>query len=133
MEAVFAWTRDVGQNLDALTPVQRKELLQMVVEEVIVDRNNKVETTLAIPIESEPTWKFFVSVTTLEPCSQSFNRQTKVLFGVNYSCRSCCLIGECYRNGSLWSQPQPEGSPLLQHPTAPPPGEWKYQGKEKKE
>ena len=55
MEAVFAWTRDVGQNLDALTPVQRKELLQMVVEEVIVDRNNNVDTTLVIPIESEPT------------------------------------------------------------------------------
>ena len=55
MEAVFAWARDVGQNLDALPPVQRKELLQMVVEEVIVDRNNNVDTTLVIPIESEPT------------------------------------------------------------------------------
>ena len=65
MEAVFAWARDVGQNLDALTPVQRKELLQMVVEEVIVDRNNKADITLAIPIESEPTRKFFVSVTIL--------------------------------------------------------------------
>ena len=62
-EAVLAWARDVGQNLDALTPVQRKELLQMVVEEVIVDRTNKVDITLAIPIESEPTRKFFVSVT----------------------------------------------------------------------
>ena len=58
VEAVFAWARDVGQNLDALPPVQRKEFLQMVVEEVIVDRNNNVDTTLVIPIESEPTRKF---------------------------------------------------------------------------
>ena len=64
-EAVLAWARDVGQNLDALTPVQRRELLQMVVEEVIVDRNNKADITLAIPIESEPTRKLFVSVTVL--------------------------------------------------------------------
>ena len=42
MEAVFAWARDVGQGLDELTPEQRKEILQMVVEEVIVDRNDNV-------------------------------------------------------------------------------------------
>ena len=35
----------------------------MVVEEVIVDRTNKVDITLAIPIESEPPRNFFVSVT----------------------------------------------------------------------
>ena len=80
VEAVFAWARDVGQNLDALPPVQRKELLQMVVEEVIVDRNNNVDTTLVIPIESEPTRKLFVSVTTFELCSLSFNRQKRVRF-----------------------------------------------------
>ena len=80
VEAVFAWARDVGQNLDALPPVQRKEFLQMVVEEVIVDRNNNVDTTLVIPIESEPTRKLFVSVTTFELCSLSFNRQKRVRF-----------------------------------------------------
>ena len=41
-EAVFAWARDVGQGLDESTPEQRKEILQMVVEEVIVHRNNNV-------------------------------------------------------------------------------------------
>ncbi len=54
-EAVFAWARDVGQGLDELTPEQRKEFLQMVVEEIIVHSNDKVDVALAIPIGNEPT------------------------------------------------------------------------------
>ena len=46
VEAVFAWARDVGQGLDDSTPEQRKEILQMVVEEVIVDRNDNVDRWL---------------------------------------------------------------------------------------
>ena len=53
MGAVFAWARDVGQGLDELTPEQRKEILQMVVEEVIVNRNDNVDITLAIPIDGD--------------------------------------------------------------------------------
>ena len=64
MEAVFAWARDVGQGLDELTPEQRKEILQMIVEEVIVDRKENVGI---IPIESEPTTEDSVSVTSLTP------------------------------------------------------------------
>ena len=67
MEAVFAWARDIGQGLDELTPEQRKEILQMVVEEVIVDRNDNVDITLTIPIESEPATEDSVTVTLLEP------------------------------------------------------------------
>ena len=73
MEAVFAWAREIGQGLDELTPEQRKEVLQMVVEEVIVHRNDNVDIMLAIPIEGEPTTEDSVSVqtlanvTTLEP------------------------------------------------------------------
>ena len=37
----------------------------MVVEEVIVHRNDNVDITLAIPIESGPTTEDSVSVTTL--------------------------------------------------------------------
>ena len=89
MGAVFAWARDVGQGLDELTPEQRKEILQMVVEEVIVDRNDNVDITLAIPIESEPTTEDSVSVqtladvTTLEPSFDGLNskRKTQVLVG----------------------------------------------------
>ena len=32
MEAVLAWAREVGQGLDEVTPEQRKEILQMIVE-----------------------------------------------------------------------------------------------------
>ncbi len=65
-EAVFAWARDVAQGLDELTPEQRKAFLQMVVEEVIVHRNDNVDITLAIPIDSKPTTEDSVSVQTLE-------------------------------------------------------------------
>ena len=39
----------------------------MVVEEVIVDRNDNVDITLTIPIESEPATEDSVTVTLLEP------------------------------------------------------------------
>ena len=67
VEAVFAWARDVGHGLDELTPEQRKENLQMVVEEVIVDNNDNVDITLGIPIESEPTTGNSVTVTFFTP------------------------------------------------------------------
>ena len=41
--------------------------LQMVVEEIIVDRNNNLDNTLAIPIESKPTMEDSVTVTLLTP------------------------------------------------------------------
>ena len=51
MEAVLGWAKEVGQGLDELTPEQRKEVLQMVVEQVVIDRDNNVDITLAIPID----------------------------------------------------------------------------------
>ena len=51
MEAVLAWAREVGKGLDELTDEQRKELLQMVVDQVVIDRDNNVDITLAIPID----------------------------------------------------------------------------------
>ena len=53
MEAVLAWAREVGKGLDELTDEQRKELLQMVVDQVVIDRNNNVDITLAIPIDGD--------------------------------------------------------------------------------
>ena len=50
MEEVLAWAREFGQGLDEMTPEQRKEFLQMIVEEIIVHRNDKVVITLAMPI-----------------------------------------------------------------------------------
>ncbi len=53
METVLTWARNVGQGIDELTDVQRKELLQMVVEQVVIDRDNNVDITLAIPIDDD--------------------------------------------------------------------------------
>ena len=85
-EAVFAWARDVGPALDELTPKQQKEFLQTVVEEVIIHRNNKVNITLAIPIDSKPTTEDSVSVQTLEsvqtqePSFGELNRHGKLKY-----------------------------------------------------
>ena len=51
METILAWAREVGQDLDELTNERRKEILQMIVEEVVIDRDNNVNITLAIPID----------------------------------------------------------------------------------
>ena len=56
-----------GFDLDELTPERRKEFLQMVVGEIIVDRNDNLDITLAIPIESKPTTEDSVTVTLLTP------------------------------------------------------------------
>ena len=53
MEDVLAWARRVGQDIDELTDEQRKEILQMVVEQVVIDRDNNVDITLAIPIDDD--------------------------------------------------------------------------------
>ena len=53
METVLSWARNVGQGIDELTDEERKEILQMVVERVVIDRNNNVDITLAIPIDDD--------------------------------------------------------------------------------
>ena len=80
VEAVFAWARDVGQGLDELTPEQRKQILQMVGEEVIFDRDDNVDITLAIPIESEPTTEDSVTVISLTPSFGGLNRHGKLKY-----------------------------------------------------
>ena len=50
MERVLAWARDVGHRIDELTDEQRKEVLQLVLEQVVIDRENNVDIALAIPI-----------------------------------------------------------------------------------
>ena len=51
MEEVLTWVREFGQGLDELTPEERHDYLQMIVEQVIIDRDNNVDITLAIPID----------------------------------------------------------------------------------
>ena len=53
METVISWAGNVGHGIDELTDEQRKELLQVVLEQVVIDRENNVDITLAIPIDDE--------------------------------------------------------------------------------
>ena len=53
MEAVLSWAKEVGQGIDELTDGQRKEILQVVLERVVIDRENNVDITLAVPIDDE--------------------------------------------------------------------------------
>ena len=53
MEEVLAWARKFGQGLDELTPEERHDYLQMIVEQVIIDKDNNVDITLAIPIDDD--------------------------------------------------------------------------------
>ena len=67
MEAVLAWAREVGKGLDELTPEQRKEILQVTVEQVVIDRNNNVDITLAIPIDDDSPEPESVAIVSKEP------------------------------------------------------------------
>ena len=39
MEEVLTWVREFGQGLDELTPEERHDYLQMIVEQIIIDRD----------------------------------------------------------------------------------------------
>ena len=47
MKYVLAWAREFGQGLDEVTPEERHDYLQTIVEEVVIDRNDYVKITLA--------------------------------------------------------------------------------------
>ena len=51
MKYVLAWAKKVGKGVDKLTDEERKGILQTIVEEVVIDRNNNVDITLAIPVD----------------------------------------------------------------------------------
>ena len=53
MEEVLTWAREFGQGLDEVTPEERHDYLQMLVEEVVIDRDNNVDITLALPIDDD--------------------------------------------------------------------------------
>ena len=68
MEAVLAWAREVGQGLDELTPEQRREILQMIVEQIVIDRDNNVDITLAIPIDEDSPESDSVAIASESSC-----------------------------------------------------------------
>ena len=51
METVLDWAKKVGKGIDELTDEERKEMLQKIVEQVVIDRDNNVNITLTIPID----------------------------------------------------------------------------------
>ena len=67
VETILAWAREVGQDLDELTSERRKEILQMILEEVVIDRDNNVNITLAIPIDDNSPEPKSVAIASKEP------------------------------------------------------------------
>ena len=51
MESVLAWAEKMGEGLDEITLQQRRELLQLVLDEITIDRDNNVRIPLAIPVK----------------------------------------------------------------------------------
>ena len=51
METVLSQARNVGQGIDELADQERQEILQMVAEQVVIDRDSNVDITLAVPID----------------------------------------------------------------------------------
>ena len=90
METILAWAREVGQDLDELTNERRMEILQMIVEEEVIDRDNNVNITLAIPIddnspEPESPEPESVAIASKEPsCSGSVWRYDRPLVQVRF-------------------------------------------------
>ena len=50
---VQEWSAEVSQGLDAMAPEERRDLLKNVVDEIMVDQDNNIEITIAIPMESD--------------------------------------------------------------------------------
>ena len=66
MENLVKWAGEFGEGLDNLPDQKRRELLQLLLDGVTIDRENNVNLTLAIPTEE------FVSIET--PISDSLSR-----------------------------------------------------------
>ncbi len=65
MEHVVEWARRAGDRLDGLSDEGRREVLQLLLDGVTVDRGNSVNLTLAIPTED------VVSITRPKPTTRS--------------------------------------------------------------
>ena len=52
MENIVEWAARFGQELDDLPDEQRRDVLRLIVEEIVVDGDNNVRITLGIPAKS---------------------------------------------------------------------------------
>ena len=87
MEEVLAWARKVGQGLDELTPEERHDYLQMIVEQIIIDRDNNVHITLAIPIDDDSSDPDSPDPESPEPECVSIGSQEPLRCGSGWQCR----------------------------------------------
>ena len=51
MENIVEWTAKVGNRLDNLSSEDRREVLRLIVDQIVIDRDNRVSITLGIPAE----------------------------------------------------------------------------------
>ena len=66
VEQVVEWARRAGGGLDGLSDAERREVLDLLLEEATIDAENNVTLTLAIPADEE-----FVSIAKPEPTTRS--------------------------------------------------------------
>ncbi len=66
VEQVVEWARRAGGGLDGLPDAERREVLDLLLEEATIDGENNVTLTLAIPADEE-----FVSIAKPEPTTPS--------------------------------------------------------------
>ena len=52
MENIVEWARTVGDGLDNLPEEGRRDLLKLLLEQVVIDKDNNVRLTLGIPTEN---------------------------------------------------------------------------------
>ena len=83
MEEVLTWVREFGQGLDELTPEERHDYLQMIVEQVVIDKDNNVDITLAIPIDDNSPEPGSPEPESPEPECVSIGSQESSLSGLN--------------------------------------------------
>ena len=51
MENIIEWTDRVGNGLDKLSSEERRDVLRLIVDRIVIDRDNMVSITLGIPAE----------------------------------------------------------------------------------
>ena len=109
MEEVLAWAREFGQGLDELTPEERHDYLQMIVEQVIIDRDNNVDITLAIPIDDDSSDPDSPDPESPQPECVSIGSQEPSPCDSSWACcPSLILVGHGHKDGIVLSdRPSP--------------------------
>ena len=69
-EHVFEWTQRAGDKLDGLSDKGRREVLELLLDGATIDRNNKVNLTLAIPTEDVVSIAELSAITASTSCGR---------------------------------------------------------------